>query len=78
MQNQQSQLAFDKRYITSSEIIKELGISRPGFFYGRKNGKLPTEPIIANDGRLMMWERTPEIMAAIASWKEAINSRKAA
>jgi hypothetical protein len=73
-----SQTAFDKRYITSSEIIKELGISRPGFFYGRKNGKLPTEPIIANDGRLMMWERTPEIIAAIADWKEAISSRKAA
>jgi hypothetical protein len=72
-----SQLQFDNKYITASEITKELGISRAGFLYGRRRGILP-EPIIANEGHLMMWERTPEILAAIASWKDAINSRKTA
>jgi hypothetical protein len=77
MLNASSQSKFDKRYITAAEITKELGISRAGFLYGRRHGKLP-EPVIASEGRLMMWERTPEILACIASWKEAIASRKAA
>lgn len=72
-----SQTQFDIRYITSSEIIRDLGISRAGFLYGRRRGKLP-EPIVASDGHLMMWERTPDIVLKIADWKEAINSRKAA
>jgi hypothetical protein len=75
MDNSNSQIVFDTKYITAGEITKELGITRTGFLYGRRRGILP-EPIIASEGRLMMWERTPEILAAIASWKEAINSRK--
>lgn len=73
-----SQQIFQKRYITAAEITKELGISRAGFLYGRRAGKLPTEPIVANEGRLLMWERTPELLAAVAAWKEAINARKIA
>ena len=75
MDNQNSQTTFDDKYITAGEITKELGITRTGFLYGRRRGILP-EPIIASEGRLMMWERTPEVMAAIAAWKESINSRK--
>lgn len=70
-----NQTQFDEQYITSAEITKDLGISRAGFLYGRRNGKLP-EPIIANEGRLLMWPRTPEILAMVADWKEAITSRK--
>lgn len=70
-----SQIEFDSKYITAGEITKELGITRTGFLYGRRRGILP-EPIVAGEGRLMMWERTPEILAAIAGWKETINSRK--
>lgn len=77
MQNSSCQAQFDTKYITATEIMKDLGISRTGFFYGRKSGKLP-EPIIANEGRLLMWERTPEVLAKIANWKEAITSRKIA
>lgn len=77
MQTTNSQTQFDSKYITASEITKELGISRAGFLYGRRTGKLP-DPIIVSEGRIMMWERTPEILAKVASWKEAINSRKVA
>lgn len=68
---------FEARYITAAEITKELGISRAGFLYGRRNGKLP-EPIVTAEGRLMMWERTPEILAMVSKWKQAIDSRKVA
>ena len=71
------QIQFDKQYITAAEITKDLGISRAGFLYGRRSGKLPN-PIIASEGHLVMWERTPELLAQVAAWKEAINSRKAA
>ena len=77
MSTNQSQTQFDKKYITAAEITKELGISRPGFLYGRRRGMLP-EPIVASEGHLLMWERTPEILALIADWKNAIDSRKVA
>jgi hypothetical protein len=77
MQVSNQQIDFQQRYITAAEITKELGITRAGFLYGRRVGKLP-EPIIASEGRLVMWERTPEILAMIAEWKKAIDSRKAA
>lgn len=77
MSHDSSQTKFDEKYITATEITNELGISRAGFLYGRRSGKLP-QPIVACAGHLMMWERTPEVLAEIAQWKEAINSRKAA
>lgn len=77
MSSNPSQSQFDKKYITAAEITKELGISRAGFLYGRRSGKLP-EPVVASEGRLLMWERTPEILAMIANWKEAITARKIA
>lgn len=77
MQVSIEQMDFEQRYITAAEITKELGISRAGFLYGRRAGKLP-EPIVAAEGRLVMWERTPEILAMIAEWKKAIDSRKTA
>lgn len=77
MQNNSCQHKFDTKYITAAEITKELGISRAGFLYGRRSGKLP-DPIVASEGRLLMWERTPEVLAMVANWKEAITARKSA
>lgn len=74
MPNNSSQTKFDSNYITAAEITKELGLSRAGFLYGRRSGKLP-DPIIAGEGHFILWERTPEMLAMIASWKEAITSR---
>lgn len=71
-----TQADFDRQYITSSEIMKMLGISRAGFLYGRRSGKLP-EPIMVNEGRLMVWERDA-VQEKLATWKKAIDDRKAA
>lgn len=67
---------FDSEYITASEAMQFLGITRPGFLYGRRIGKLP-EPIVLNEGRLFVWRRE-EAMPPLRAWKDAIDSRKAA
>lgn len=70
------QQQFDSEYITASEAMAYLGISRAGFLYGRRTGKLP-EPIVLNDGRLFMWKRA-EATVPLQNWKQAIDSRKVA
>lgn len=67
---------FDSEYITASEAMQFLGISRPGFLYGRRTGKLP-EPIVLNGGRLFVWKRA-EAAAPLQAWKSAIEARKSA
>ena len=69
--------SFSKKYITSSEIITFLGISRAGFLYGRRSGKIMAAPIIINDGRLLIWERDV-VQQDITHWKHAIDKRKLA
>ncbi len=71
-----AQQHFDKTYVTASEIMSQLGISRAGFLYGRRAGKLP-EPIVVNDGRLLIWERA-RIELHLSAWKLSLNSRKQA
>ena len=69
-----NQKSFDQHYITSAEIMKFLNISRAGFLYGRRAGKLP-EPIVLNDGRLLVWKRE-EVVEQLQVWKLAIAARK--
>jgi hypothetical protein len=70
------QLAFDNEYVTSSEIMKTLDISRAAFLHGRRSGKLPS-PIVLNDGRLFVWKRRV-VEPMLPAWKEAIRLRKSA
>jgi hypothetical protein len=78
MSTNSNQIVFDRNYITSHEITQMLGISRAGFLYGRRSKKISAEPIIVNNGRLLVWERTPLILAELRIWKESIDSRKVA
>ena len=71
-----TQEQFDSEYMTASEAMQFLGISRAGFLYGRRVGKLPT-PIVLNEGRLFMWKRA-EAMGPLQIWKQAIDARKVA
>jgi predicted DNA-binding transcriptional regulator AlpA len=71
-----SQTKFDSEYITASEAMQFLGITRAAFLYGRRTGKVP-EPIVLNEGRLFMWKRA-EINGPLRVWKEAIDLRKVA
>lgn len=61
---------FSKKYITSSEIMSFLDISRAGFLYGRRAGKIKVAPIVINDGRLLIWERAL-IQDDLTAWKRA-------
>lgn len=65
---------FDSTYITSTEIQKELSVTRPALWSRRKKGKLPGE-IVVNDGHLIMWKRA-EIALHIAAWKTELQKRR--
>lgn len=71
-----NQKVFDSTYITASEIMRQLGISRAAFLYGRRVHKLP-EAIVVNEGRLLVWKRQ-EVETPLQVWKIAIDNRKAA
>lgn len=64
--------SFTEKYITSSEIMDYLCISRAGFLYGRRSGKIKAAPIIINDGRLLIWERKL-VEEDLHVWKTALN-----
>lgn len=69
-----SQEKFNEKYITSSEIVKELGISRPAVLYARRNGILPDA--IKIDGiNVYLWERE-KIMSRLKDYQESINARR--
>ncbi len=73
-QHSVAQAVFDNKYITAAQIMKDLNISRSGLQYARTIGRLP-EPIIANDGRLFIWER--EIVKPyLDAWLVALAARR--
>lgn len=74
MENTPAQERFDQMYITASEVMKELGVTRSNLFYARNTGKLPP-PIVANDGQLIIWERET-VRPYLDAWKSAINYRR--
>lgn len=69
-----AQLEFDRKYITASEIMKRLGLTRPVLSYARSTNKLPT-PIILNEGRLFVWERDT-IEPILQAWQASLNLRR--
>jgi hypothetical protein len=69
-----AQREFDAKYITASEIMKDLGITRPALAYARTNNKLPA-PIVLNDGTLFVWERQT-VQPYLDLWKQALTFRR--
>lgn len=69
-----AQFEFDQKYITASEIMKYLGITRPTLRYARDNNKLPS-PIVLNDGNLFVWERET-VKPYLDAWKLNLNARR--
>ena len=51
-----AQSEFDRTYITASEVMQKVKISRAGLLYARRSGRLP-QPIVVNGGRLLIWLR---------------------
>ena len=69
-----AQAEFDAKYITASEIMKNLGISRPALKYARTTNKLPS-PIVLNEGTLFVWERDC-IQPYLDAWQVLLNARR--
>ncbi len=69
-----AQAEFDAKYITASEIMRELGISRPTLKYARTTNKLPS-PIVLNEGTLFVWERD-SIKPYLDAWKLLLTARR--
>lgn len=51
-----AQVQFDSKYITSTEVMRDLELSRTGMLYYRESGKLP-HAIDVGNGRIFIWER---------------------
>lgn len=67
---------FDETYITSSEICRELNITRSTIVTGRRRGLLP-KPIVVNGAQIQIWHRS-EVRPYIDAWKEKLGLRRGA
>lgn len=69
-----AQQEFDSAYITSSEICRELGITRATIVQGRDRGLLP-DPVVVNDGQLVIWKRDA-VRPYLDAWKLNLRARR--
>lgn len=65
---------FDSIYIASSEICRELGITRATIVQGRRRGLLP-DPIQINGAQIMVWKRDV-VKPFIDAWKISLRARR--
>lgn len=70
-----AQREFDERYITSSEIMDTLGVTRTTILLARCTGKLP-DPIDIQ-GKIFIWERD-KVKDYLAAWKVVLDARRGA
>lgn len=70
-----AQREFDERYITSSEIMDTLGVTRTTILLARRTGKLP-DPIDIQ-GKIFIWERE-KVKDYLAAWKVVLDARRGA
>jgi hypothetical protein len=72
--NDNGQKHFDEIYITAAQIIKDLKVTRSAILYARRSGKLPP-PIVLNDGRLMIWQKSL-VQPYLEAWKIILTTRR--
>ena len=68
-----AQTLFDKRYITASEIMRNLDITRSSVHIARTNGRLPDA--IDVHGQTVVWERAA-ITPYLDAWKLMLETRR--
>lgn len=73
VQQETAQGRFDKMYISNTEIMRRLNISRTQLLYARRTGKLP-EQINVTDA-VMLWERE-KVEPILEAWKVVLEFRK--
>jgi len=68
-----AQKKFDEHYITSSEIMKKLNVTRTTILAARNSNKLP-DPIDIQ-GKIFIWERD-KITPYLEAWKIILDARR--
>ena len=74
LEKETAQQRFDKLYITSHEIEKELKVERSSIFHARKRGLLP-DPVQVGGARSYIWERA-SVRPYLDAWKITLQSRR--
>jgi hypothetical protein len=72
--NETAQQRFDRFYITSAEICKEVGVNRTTVLSAKKCGLLP-DPVLVNDKLVCLWERE-RVRPFIDAWKIVLRARR--
>lgn len=70
-----AQREFDERYITTSEIMTRLDVTRTTILAARRSGKLP-DPIDIQ-GKIFVWERA-KVTPYLDAWKVVLDARRGA
>ena len=70
-----AQREFDERYITSSEIMQSMGVTRTTILLARRTGKLPNP--IDIQGKIYIWERD-KVKPYLDAWKIVLDVRRGA
>jgi predicted DNA-binding transcriptional regulator AlpA len=71
----EAQRKFNETYISTSEMIEMLGVSRTAIHTARTTGKLPN-PICIH-GQIFVWERA-KVSAYLDAWRLMLNTRRGA
>lgn len=69
-----AQQRFERNYITASQIYRSHGVTRAGLMGARRRGLLPDAVLV--DGGMCIWERTPQVLEALAAWKLMLDVRR--
>lgn len=70
-----AQREFDERYISSTEIMRTMRVTRTTILSARRTGKLP-EPIDIQ-GKIFIWERG-KVKPYLDAWKIVLDVRRGA
>lgn len=69
----EAQKKFDEQYITSSEIMQTLNVTRTSILSARRTKKLP-DPIDIQ-GKIFIWERD-KVTPYLNAWKIILDARR--
>lgn len=70
------QQRFERLYITSSEICRDMHVTRPSLQQARRKGYLP-DAIPINDGSIYVWERAV-LRPYLDAWRTILTARRQA
>lgn len=72
-----AQEEFDAKYVSSTELCRDLGVSRMAVMKARSRGALP-EPVRVNrpngDPHIMLWDRE-ELAPYLDRWRAELEGR---